>query len=417
MSHDWPITIPNHGDTADLLRRKPFFKSEVETNTLGSPPLLNVLRHIRPEHWFAAHLHVKFAAVYDHAVDTSAGPSLQTSHTSVTSANHLNGGIHGPTGNPDEIAIDEEDAVAGPSGNPDEITIDDEDEDLEDHLHQHQLHETALAAQEPNGNPDEIDIEDDFDDPAPIEQEVPAPIVEALEVDESVDLVEAARDVAGPDAANGVIGSSAPARVNVNGDPGPSTQARRLSGTAQAPGQADLETKAVHLSTKFLALDKPGKGRDFLQVSTPGCVRPRAETFQFLNIPTPETFSPSSTPRMTFEPYWLAITRALHPYLSTELRQGPLPYPDEMDRMIQVELERIEQQGLLVPNQSGPEGEAGGLVWEKGPVDVSRVQKFSPTAPAQGQPGGNPSEWIISSPIPSGLTSVGRSIGQSRGPS
>jgi lariat debranching enzyme len=32
------------------------------------------------------------------------------------------------------------------------------------------------------------------------------------------------------------------------------------------------------------------------------------------------------------------------------------------------------------------------MVWEKGQVEVGRVQRFWPTAPAQGQPGGNPSE-------------------------
>jgi lariat debranching enzyme len=32
------------------------------------------------------------------------------------------------------------------------------------------------------------------------------------------------------------------------------------------------------------------------------------------------------------------------------------------------------------------------MVWEKGQVEVGRVQRFWPTAPAQGQPGGTPSE-------------------------
>ena len=29
MSHDWPNTIEQHGDTQALIRRKPFFKDEV----------------------------------------------------------------------------------------------------------------------------------------------------------------------------------------------------------------------------------------------------------------------------------------------------------------------------------------------------------------------------------------------------
>jgi len=67
VSHDWPNMIERHGDTAGLLRRKPFFRAEVEQGTLGSPPLLELLRALRPRWWFSAHLHVRFEAVYRHA--------------------------------------------------------------------------------------------------------------------------------------------------------------------------------------------------------------------------------------------------------------------------------------------------------------------------------------------------------------
>ncbi|CAO1629331.1 unnamed protein product [Parajaminaea phylloscopi] len=66
MSHDWPNTIEQHGDTAALKRKKPFFKQEIDTSTLGSPPLLELLRCLRPKYWFSAHLHVKFAAKFRH---------------------------------------------------------------------------------------------------------------------------------------------------------------------------------------------------------------------------------------------------------------------------------------------------------------------------------------------------------------
>ena len=67
LSHDWPRGIERHGDTASLLRKKKFFRQEVEDNTLGSPANEDVLRAIKPRWWFSAHLHVKFEATVRHS--------------------------------------------------------------------------------------------------------------------------------------------------------------------------------------------------------------------------------------------------------------------------------------------------------------------------------------------------------------
>lgn len=59
--------------------------------------------------------------------------------------------------------------------------------------------------------------------------------------------------------------------------------------------------------------------------------------------------------------------------------------------MVKDEVTRIKEEGLLVPavqEEGAVEGQEG-LVWEKGKVDVGRVQRFWWTAPPEGHPGGN----------------------------
>lgn len=95
--------------------------------------------------------------------------------------------------------------------------------------------------------------------------------------------------------------------------------------------------------------------------------------------------------KLTYDPEWLAITRATHPYLSTKVYQNPLPPKAELERLVEVERSRIRDEGLLVPKIVA-EGEEIELVWDKGEIEVDRVQKFWPTAPAEGLPGGSSCE-------------------------
>jgi lariat debranching enzyme len=66
MSHDWPTGIHRYGDQKTLLVRKPHFRDDIERGQLGSEPAEMLLGKLRPQYWFSAHLHVKFAAFVDH---------------------------------------------------------------------------------------------------------------------------------------------------------------------------------------------------------------------------------------------------------------------------------------------------------------------------------------------------------------
>ena len=63
LSHDWPVSAATKGDTRDLLRKKPFFKEDIERGELGNPAHDKLIDILKPSYWFSAHMHVKHAAV------------------------------------------------------------------------------------------------------------------------------------------------------------------------------------------------------------------------------------------------------------------------------------------------------------------------------------------------------------------
>lgn len=73
LSHDWPQGIWEHGDNStrfgslhSLLRLKPDFKTDMDSGKLGNPPCMQILKKLKPKHWFSAHMHCRFDAIVKH---------------------------------------------------------------------------------------------------------------------------------------------------------------------------------------------------------------------------------------------------------------------------------------------------------------------------------------------------------------
>ncbi|KAF8626705.1 hypothetical protein AX15_004718 [Amanita polypyramis BW_CC] len=84
-----------------------------------------------------------------------------------------------------------------------------------------------------------------------------------------------------------------------------------------------------YMSTKFLALDKCLPKRKFLEVID----------LPILNAQVEKRHSP----KLTFDPEWLAITRAFQPWLSTVQSQRPFPSEDDARKMVCKELKWVKK--------------------------------------------------------------------------
>lgn len=191
-----------------------------------------MLHHLAPAYWFAAHLHVKFAALVSH----------DELHHAATTTSDAGGR------NPDEGVLGD---VLN-AGNPDEIDLGMDDSDDEEPAVQQDT--------KPMMNADEIDLGmDDSDDEepstqqetttesVPVNQEVPT----TTEPIESIDQVASIPDAEfAKEAVHDFAGTA-------------KEEVEQVNGAIMAEDAAD----GRGLETRFLALDKCGFGRDFIQVS------------------------------------------------------------------------------------------------------------------------------------------------------
>ena len=132
ISHDWPRGIEWKGDYKSLFRQKDLFEADAKAGTLGSSAAKYVMDRLRPPHWFAAHLHCKFAALVNYDDETKSTP--QADPLADTSAKAKFDG----TKKVNEIELDINDNALKEAGestttkNEDEIDLDMDDEDAQE---------------------------------------------------------------------------------------------------------------------------------------------------------------------------------------------------------------------------------------------------------------------------------------------
>jgi lariat debranching enzyme len=120
LSHDWPRAMEWKGDYRQLFSWKPDFEQEAKDGTLGSVAASTVLQRLRPPHWFSAHMHCKFAGIWEHA-DAQGPPKVD--------------GVTQNSAKPDieesnvDADIMRDEAAAAPK-NDAEIDLDMDDDDL-----------------------------------------------------------------------------------------------------------------------------------------------------------------------------------------------------------------------------------------------------------------------------------------------
>lgn len=119
LSHDWPKGMEWKGNYAQLFRFKPYFEQDANNGQLGSVAATTVLERLRPVHWFSAHMHARFTAVWEH--DERLGPSTSESEEAAVPI----------VSNQDEVDLDIDDVTSIlPPKNEAEIDLD-VDEDIE----------------------------------------------------------------------------------------------------------------------------------------------------------------------------------------------------------------------------------------------------------------------------------------------
>lgn len=206
ISHDWPRGIEWMGNWKALFARKNLFEADARAGTLGSSAAKYVMDHLRPPHWFAAHLHCKFPAVVKYGENSGSLPQEELK------------------------AVQNEKFESRPARNTDEIDVN--------------LDDTPPQSPTPARNEDEIDL--DMDDDEPIKSSSAATPAATNQLPSMPSIAEI---------------QSVPADVRAQ-LPVSFTKASSHAPTPLLPSPEAITNKV----TRFLALDKCLPNRKFLQI-------------------------------------------------------------------------------------------------------------------------------------------------------
>ncbi|KAL7273243.1 lariat debranching enzyme [Rhizina undulata] len=340
LSHDWPQGIEHYGDLEGLLRRKPFFKSDIEKGELGSPPARTLLFKQRPRYWFSAHLHTKFEAMVDHSKVNEKYVVEIVEKKGRSKKKEL------VVKNPDEVALDSDE-----DGSDAGVKLDAEELEMEMEGGPENVENSEAIA----GNPEEISLDLDMDEETPV---VPAPPQDTPEKASS----EPAPLEDTPEKASSAPASPANTLENPS-KPEPKSPPKTKS-------SLELKDDDLPRHTRFLSLDKCLPSRHFLQIL------PITAKSRHPHVPTPEVTSFPSPLRtqLRYDPEFLAITRALHRHLpiyygrNSHLNPPAISDldPEEIKRMIETERKWVQEN-----------------IVDTGKLIIT--QKFEKTAPVVGQ--------------------------------
>ena len=257
VSHDWPQGIEWAGDWQRLFREKGHFEPDARTGQLGNVAAKQVLKRLRPKYWFSAHMHCKFAAVVEHEEDRKrTAPEVQKA----------------VEGTP--AAVDDERSGEPPATNSEEINIDLDDLDEKPVDGKQPVASNEVQLSPPAGaNSEEINIDLEEID----HRETPAPSEDASNIIDHK-----------PSDVTDELRAQLPESF------------RRKANDANGTGAIEALPfpEAIHnRTTNFLALDKCGADRKFLQLSE---VDPISES---------NSAQQQRPFKLSYDKEWLAINR------------------------------------------------------------------------------------------------------------